>query len=376
MAHIVLYSIPFGLGPTGKAIVLAQRLSHHHKVVLMTFGDAVHLARASLPYDSVVDCKSRSILAFADQLQGAHMFISVMDLAAAAEVKRHYPRMHVVMVDSLLFWRIQEYPADSFDLLRLVDTYVAQYFLGTDEARVRMFFGDYVSKLHVAKPIVTHQRGCAVRRRSAVLHFGGVSSPVLPSHSYTCFIRKVTVAAQDALDGEQMLVAGSNSAVCEIGGRRDEAHQLRVQSLPYDDFQKELAQATLLITTPGIETVYESMASETPIVLLPPVNSTQLTQSELLRVVGYRSAVPDVQRAELASLEQASIPYQSKTRRLCTIVNRWALKSQFRDFLIKTIRSARLSETGHSRILVPSNLENGCELISSLADRIFPGARN
>jgi hypothetical protein len=79
-----------------------------------------------------------------------------------------------------------------------------------------------------------------------------------------------------------------------------------------------IGRAKLLITTPGIGATYEAMSKRTPIILLPPINSTQFRHYRVLTKRGIVGVLSDRARDTFAN-RLASLPWQRQTSALLEI---------------------------------------------------------
>jgi hypothetical protein len=77
--------------------------------------------------------------------------------------------------------------------------------------------------------------------------------------------------------------------------------------------------AKLLITTPGHGAVYEAMSKRTPLILLSPMNSTQLRHNRVMTGQGIVGILGDPARDAL-SARLASLPWQHQTPTLLKIL--------------------------------------------------------
>ncbi len=131
--RILIYSIPFGFGPTGKSIVLANNLSKTHDVQILTFSHSLHLLKKSTYGMNIFDCHSRDIEQWNPSLfEGIDTFISIMDLQVIRSVKTKYRHIKTIFIDSLLSWRINESLTNFYEGIEFIDFYIAQYFPGIE----------------------------------------------------------------------------------------------------------------------------------------------------------------------------------------------------------------------------------------------------
>ncbi len=188
---VLIYSIPFGFGPTGKAIVLANHLNKVHDVQIATFANSLHLLKKSTFGMDVFDCHSRDINEWKVCLfEEIDTFISIMDLKVIRSVKTKYPHIKTIFIDSLLSWRIDESLSNFLEDIKFIDFYIAQYFPGTE------ILQEKYQNIHIVSPLLnkdfTFGDRSKVDGNHLLIHYGGLSSPSVNFQQYLPFLEKTT----------------------------------------------------------------------------------------------------------------------------------------------------------------------------------------
>ncbi len=379
MRKVLVYSIPFGSGPTAKALVIAERLRRQHSVQLATYSHGLDLARRSGSGLSVIDTAGRGIGELKPILdEGLDVLVSVMDLTVARLVKEYSPGTAVVFVDSLLSWRLHEYPDLALGDLDVVDLYIAQYDPGLDLEQLSSRLRPPGDWLHLVLPLVVPVGPASVEEHGSglLLHYGGVSSPVAAARRYMRFIRSTTSVVLDVVRGScDVAIASVEDVARVLATSNVQAAGTRYGCFGYGAFQRAIGRTQLLVTTPGLETTYEGIAAGRPVLLLPPLNSTQLHQVMSFHSAGLSCAIPDSAWPDLYQIHGARIHYADKTGRLCDLADQLATSHAYWDVLAGALEDSVSSPLSRQRMveaqrrLLPPQLEDGLCLIDAFVAR-------
>jgi len=377
MAKVFIYSIPFGFGPTGKAITIAKRLKATHSVTIASFGHAINLLNKSLEGVQILDCHSREVHLWPQEiLNEANIFISIMDLRVVKQFASLYPQRKIIFVDSLLWWRTL-HP----NSIEHIDFYVTQYFPGVNEVIAKL---PEPKLFHIVSPIIGTDFLDApkLKRQPMILvHYGGLSSPVIKFIHYEPYITKLTdtfIEYSTKFDGLDIVVSGNQEAMDLLKIRFRNIQNAHFECLPYDSFQKCLALADCFITTPGLEAAYESFFLNTPVIFLPPTNSTQLSQVLQFSKFGLAVALGSEEICFLNDLFTLRLPYQQQTKEICKFANELVVekREELNHRLIKLI-STLLTSTGERQRLtrkqsdfIPKDLPDGLSKIEFLVENL------
>lgn len=383
---ILIYSIPFGFGPTGKAIILANYLRKIHDVKISTFSHSLHLLKKSTYGVDVFDCHSRNVEEWDNSLfENVDTFISVMDLQAIRLVKTKYPHIKTIFIDSLLSWRLDESLNQLLEDTKFVDCYIAQYFPGIEDQILQT---KYHENIHVVAPLLdknftleykvrNNNSNCPTEQvsDSLLIHYGGLSSPVIDFDRCLPFLEKTTeIIIKEFHKSMRLIFAGNIKLMKYLRVVFNQFPDVEFDCFSHSDFQEVLSQAKAYITTPGVESSYESFFWKKPTVFLPPTNSTQLHQINKFLEVGCLSTAALFSMEALQEINEKDVEYRQKTLELCDFCNKISAGNTYQEMIISDIYALTSSERVICKTLysqesfVPSNLENGLCLLEKILE--------
>jgi hypothetical protein len=276
MKRILLYAAPFSYGPTGKALSLASHLKDLYQVELAGYNSSYDLMKLDkdLP---IIHCEFSSSEPLADQtLLNYDLIISCSDLKLASRANQLGVKS--IMLDSLFWWQ-----APNCDEILSTDAYVVQDFLGVREAI--SFLPQECPNLHkvgaVLRKDIDRLKDQHEREEHILINYGGLESPYVkvPRDSrYPFILTELLSSLFKERSSFKFTVTGNSKAMNILAKEYSDYKNVEFKTLQHDDFTICLAKSKLIITSPGIETFYESISLATPSVLLPPNNSTQYLQ--------------------------------------------------------------------------------------------------
>lgn len=306
--NVLIVAAPFGFGPAARSLNLAEGLKDVAQLFFFSDGDAYRFIEKHKPEaSSCVKGIFAQTFPSPESLTRYDLFICVNQAPAFEHLSKLGRANQTVFLDSLLRWRTEVAGATpKGGLAYLAEDYpgAAQYLDKSAAQRVELI-----------APLVWPSRyNSPVRRGGITLHLGGATSPLAP---WEVLAGAIESAARRVAE----LAREHGSAVTIIGS----AHLKRLPPLGDDvtvlgDVSPELSatligNSVLLATTPGIGAVNEALARDTPIVLLPPMNSTQLAHYEVLSDCGIAGVLqPDIARRMIQTAKK--LPWDQQTR-LC-----------------------------------------------------------
>jgi adenosine deaminase len=133
------------------------------------------------------------------------------------------------------------------------------------------------------------------RKQGLTLHLGGLTSPLAGWGEISETMREVVgrIYAQARRYRRALTVIG-NQRIKDLGMSGEGLNVLG--SVSPEQSIELFATSELVLTTPGIGAIYESLANETPVVLLPPMNSTQCHHFKVLSALGFPTSMPSAAR--------------------------------------------------------------------------------
>jgi hypothetical protein len=291
MKKILIYAAPFSYGPTGKALSLASHLKDYYDIDLAGYDTSLELL--ALDDINISDSEQNEPL-LRDRLDDEKLLtyslvISCSDLNLALRAKKL--GIKSVMLDSVFWWR-----SPTIEDITSVDAYIVQDFLGVDQAI------DTLPK----KPSNLHKVGAILRKNineikkdsnkteRIVINYGGIESPYVkvPENSnYPFIITKILSSLFETKSDTEFIVTGKFNVMKVLANEYNSYHNVKFETLDHNSFLNCIGSSNMVITTPGIETFYETIYFEKPSVLLLPHNSTQYLQLLALIEAGIENPV-------------------------------------------------------------------------------------
>lgn len=301
LRRILIIAAPFGYGPAARALLIATALTDLAEVTVLSSRDAYRFI--ALNRAPQVRCREgifSRLFPGRDALAEFDLFISINNDPAVRHLVAAGLAERAIFVDSILPWRAAG-AAAGFG--QPIGAYLVQDFpgasrlLGTCRAHRVELTAPIVWPRDTGGTVARPPRHEGARLRRLVLHFGGITSPLVPWEVIRRPIEGMANLVADAArrHERELVVLGSRhlgSLPLPSNAPSDSGIRVVAQASPAEAAAL-VEGAELLVTTPGIGMVYEAMAREVPTVLLPPVNSTQLHQYAVLTAFGYPGAMSE-----------------------------------------------------------------------------------
>lgn len=289
MKKILIYAAPFSYGPTGKALSLASHLKDYYDIDFAGYDTSWEL----IALDTMsVSKKSQPILL--DSLDNKTLLkysviISCSDLSLALRAKSL--GIKSVMFDSVFWWR-----SPKVEDISSIDAYIVQDFLGVDRAIDAL--GNKPSNLHkvgaVFRKNISQIEKSPGRNKRILINYGGIESPYIrvPRNSKYPFIMTDILSPLFTTKSDfEFVVTGKHHVMMALADEYQNHCNIRFETLEHNAFLSCIGRSDLVITTPGIETFYETAYFGKSSVLLLPHNSTQYLQLGALIDAGIESPV-------------------------------------------------------------------------------------
>ena len=127
----------------------------------------------------------------------------------------------------------------------------------------------------VTAPLIWPDKGCVTfdGRIGVLVHTGGMTSPAAADNLVGAFASEIVapIVKSIASLGYEVVLLGNSSVL----GRLSVDSRVKVLgNVSPASAIRAIGKANVLITTPGKGAIYEAMSTRTPIILLPPINST------------------------------------------------------------------------------------------------------
>lgn len=282
MSLLVFTAAPYGYGPTSKVLCIAEEFMGQHDMVYVGMQPGVSLANNCL-FSEVIEITDRNSWnsEALRVLERSELLISALEYRALPLAARR--GLPSVFLDTLLWLR--EVPPPHVELAKI---YIAQRFPHPGAGAT-----DYLEKgLHNVGPILPSRldQPLGVRMKSESLRVlvcvGGLRSPAMAPQADIDYIQLVLALLEDGIPSSARTILALPQYLRFAHLPALAATGCEVIYPTQQQFYDLLEISDILITTPGLEVVYESIAAGVPLVFLPPYNATQLFQARTYASLG------------------------------------------------------------------------------------------
>ena len=209
------------------------------------------------------------------ELAAHDVLISAMEFRPIPPAKR--AGLTTILFDSL-FWMWPEMPS----ALSSIDLYLCQNFLGV---AARLSACGRPANLVVVPPLTLGpDAGWRAAGDSVILNLGRMDNPHAPQPMLLryaeCMLSLVHQACRAV--GVPLEVHGRGWVMRALRDLLPDT-DVTLSSLPLEDFVRRLRQTRGLITSPGLEVLYEAFTLGVPTCILPPQNNSQAYQCHQLK---------------------------------------------------------------------------------------------
>lgn len=283
MKKVLMIIAPMGFGPASKGLYIAEKLSLFTELTITTMGDAYDFVAKFAPNGVICQCGGITSLFTFTQISCFDIIISINNVPAVTELTRIGLGERVILVDSLLQWRQEK---TKIRLYKPILAYLVQDFPGVGQCACTC----QAQYIHLIAPVLwsTGQKLTQNRiRKGITLCFGGVTSVLVEWDDVKTLIKSLIMSTYEIckIIGIPLTVIG-NDRLREFNIVDDDYLKILGMVDPVISYEL-IANSQLLMTTPGIGTVYEGIGASTPIILMPPNNSTQLQQYQVFVNAGF-----------------------------------------------------------------------------------------
>ena len=161
--------------------------------------------------------------------------------------------------------------------------YVCPNFPGVDVAGLSLRHGDRFRVVRPYRPAVTRQRRNGARDSGIILNLCGLRNPVCILNGYYEFLIEAAIRAFNPSEWGGITVTGNQELLQQLQGRYP---SLGFEAKRHADMIRSVSAASLLLTSPGLNSSLEAMALGVPVGFLPPQNNSQAAQLELFQASG------------------------------------------------------------------------------------------
>lgn len=284
MKKILVSSENFCFGSTSLLIAVLKELKKSSHIIFLGTGTALELARKE-GYQYYIDIDTSSKKTFSLlKLFKPHidLFISSMDLNSVQHAVKL--QMKTAWLDSI-FWYRDSIPKE----LAEVDGFFCQKSIADVEQKKAEAFK--IKNFYLTGPIVPPfpQKK---RENKLLVTFGGTNiSSVFGFFDQTKYpeiITQLLLSSSISKEFNSIVVASNELVRAHLEKTfKNKDRSVKFVSLTHDEYMQELATAGCVVTSPGQQTVFESVFSKAPFITIPASNDTHYHVNQFLKTNGY-----------------------------------------------------------------------------------------
>ncbi len=277
MANIIVTAENWAFGPVGTLLTVCKRLLQNgHRITFIGHGNAYQLAKRE-SFEQVVDLDTDS----PSFTQEATPFFKQNDILLSSMDRNsvflaNKLGMPTIWLD-ILFWWWDELP----DYVLEVDCLIKQNTI-EDETNLNKY-APKIKELHSVGPIIdlsVLNKKCY--NNQALIAFSGMESQrasfwVGKDTHYPYYLTDLLVNKVDFSKYNKVLITGNERIITELG-KQYRSKTFEFKTLPHYEFAQELANSSVVLTVPGLQTTLEAFSYHVPTLFLPPSNSSQYVQ--------------------------------------------------------------------------------------------------
>jgi hypothetical protein len=263
MKSILLFSNPFGYGPSGKLLSIAKYLSKNTtqtEIILCGSQYLAQIARSEFRFIHIEDRDEEAISKLLKNIPDEKYVLSSQNrFAIKATIKNNIPS---AFLDGLA-WFWNKFPDDHF----LADII---FWLNYPDIKksIPEKFKDKINIIHgITEPQLI---GKGIKRNGIIMYIGGCKNPLTPMpYSYLDLIAKLFDTISIIEDIEVCMDSESQLYL------KKRKISERFKRYGHSEFIQRLANSKMLITNGGQSATLESVSVNTPISFFLPINLSQ-----------------------------------------------------------------------------------------------------
>ncbi len=276
---ILCDAISFGYGPVGKLLAISPFLPDSWSLTLLASNSSYALAKKS-NFNNIILCDTESVIDLHNRRSlflESDLFVNIMNPISVKFAKQI--GTPIATIDSL-FWMWHE---------------LTDELLGSQIYYIQNFFG-IQSQLQKYKPqneiivgpIVDPRFITTCRTNQLLIALGGLRSKlIIPGENtnYPHIIGEILSVSLSSHTFDKVVVVGDAEAM--LSSRYHwKIPRATYLTLSHEDFLLELSKSSLLLTSPGLTTIYEAFSYGIPTIFLPPQNFSQFLILNFLKDAG------------------------------------------------------------------------------------------
>ena len=281
MKSILLFSNPFGYGPSGKLLSIAKylrKITKQTNIILCGSQYLSQIAGKEFEFILVEDRDEDAISNLLKTIPDEKYVISSQNrFAIKAAIKNDLPN---AFLDGLA-WFWNKFPEDHF---------LADVIFWLNYPNIKVSIPErFKNKIHIIHGITEHQEiKRNIDRKGVVLYIGGCKNPLTPMpYSYLDLIAKLFENIDINADIEVCMDSESRLYL------KDKKISERFKRYEHTEFVQRLASAKTFITNGGQSATMESASVNTPISFFLPINLSQFALIQKLNTTTEKYAYLD-----------------------------------------------------------------------------------
>lgn len=265
---IVIFSNPFGYGPTGKAIAIAEAfIKSGYKDILFAGNSFVQEIIPRHIKSITVDERSEDeITNVLRQIKNPVVISSQNRFAVHAAKSLDIPS---AFVDGLAwFWK--KIPTDHL---------IADEVFWMNYPHIKDKLPKNFDKIHIVPAIIDVENDISDRNK-ILIHIGGCKNPltdIFPKY----YLDILANSLSNFFDADKIIVTGGAEAIEYLKSKLIK-NKIKIVSLKHHEFIQELSKSKHFITTAGQTATLEAFALGIPTSFLMPMNLSQLALTNIL----------------------------------------------------------------------------------------------
>jgi hypothetical protein len=273
---IIIFSNPFGYGPTGNAIPILYSLLEKTKNIDIVFAGSglcmEIVSNVSVKKVYLNERNESEIENYLKTIENPYVIASQNKFCIKIAKKLSIPCSYI----DVLAWFWKEIPQDHF----LADEIFWIKFPNIEEKIPKE-----KDNIHIVSSIITTIPPTTRKINKLTIHIGGAKYPLLNEipFSYLNLISKGLNALKTNFNNI-LFVAGTEAI--NYLKQKVTNEKILLVSLPKDKFICELEQSTHMLTTAGVSSTLESFALNVPTSFLLPLNLSQVALIDMLKEQG------------------------------------------------------------------------------------------
>lgn len=267
----------FGFGPTASIAWLTPHFMLHQFKEISFAGSGFTLdLQRRLPYTKLHDLTNSTEEDIKTVIEKYDVIFTAMDIKCATLALAQNKK--VVFYDAVSwFWpHTDEWSSWEKIITHPNALYLAQNFFGISES-----LSTYIesSNIKIVPPLISKTSSLPKKRSEKLvfMNFGGLQNPLIDAEKLILYSKTLITIVKKTLPERFELKVAVSKLIA------DAISMPEVSTYSPSEIMEMIASSSFVLCTPGLGNIYETAATNTPVIFLPPTNETQGMQLELLK---------------------------------------------------------------------------------------------